>query len=152
MVAVEEVLELQEAVAEVYVDDLVQRWIVDLVRATREVDGVMVGASVRGTLALERVARAWALLGDRPYVAPDDVDRLFLPVIAHRVVFAPSFLAETRLLPAREALERFRAACLGPGSGPRGRALERSAGLTARGGPRPDATPFPPAAARPRGG
>jgi MoxR-like ATPase len=127
VVALEEVLELQEAVAEVYVDDLVQRWIVDLVRATREVDGVMVGASVRGTLALERVARAWALLGDRPYVAPDDVDRLFLPVIAHRVVFAPSFLAETRLLPAGEALERFRAACLAlapapevePWSGPR---------------------------------
>ena len=45
-----------------YVDDLIQRWIVDLVRATRELDGVAIGASVRGTLALEHAARAFALL------------------------------------------------------------------------------------------
>ena len=72
---------LFSAVEEVYVDPLLKRWIVDLVRATRELEIVQVGASVRGTLALERVARAWALLHGRPFVAPEDVEELFLPVL-----------------------------------------------------------------------
>src|SRR5687767_12851181 len=61
VVTVEEVRELQDGVADVYVDRLVQEWIVDLVRATREAPGVAIGASVRGSLALERAVRAWAL-------------------------------------------------------------------------------------------
>ena len=60
---------------DVYVDELLQRWIVDLVRATRELDAVAIGASVRGSLALERAVRAWALLHGRDYVVPDDVER-----------------------------------------------------------------------------
>ena len=58
------------AVEEVYVDTLLKRWIVDLVRATRSLDLVEVGASVRGSLALERAARAWALVHGRSFVAP----------------------------------------------------------------------------------
>ena len=56
---------LQAAVEDVYVDDLVLAWIVDLVRATRQVEGVSTGASVRGSLTLERTARSWALLQGR---------------------------------------------------------------------------------------
>jgi MoxR-like ATPase len=47
---------------------------------------VTVGASVRGSLALERAARAWALLQGRPFVEPDDVEALFEPVLEHRVL------------------------------------------------------------------
>ena len=68
---------LELAVEDTYVDDLVLRWTVELVRATREVDGVAIGASVRGSLTLERSARAWALLQGRGYVEPEDVERLF---------------------------------------------------------------------------
>ena len=57
---------------------------------------VAIGASVRGSLALERAARGWALLGERSYVVPDDVERLFVPVLMHRIVFRPAFLAEAR--------------------------------------------------------
>ena len=57
-------------------------------------DGVAIGASVRGSLALERAARAWALLDGRDYVTPVDVERLFLPVVMHRIVFTPSFVAD----------------------------------------------------------
>jgi MoxR-like ATPase len=53
---------------------------------------------VRGSITLERTARAWALLHGRTHVVPDDVDYLFLPVIAHRVLLTPSFAAETRAL------------------------------------------------------
>ena len=59
---------LHAAVRAVYVDDLLRRWIIELVRSTREVEMCTLGASVRGTLALERAARAWALLDGREYV------------------------------------------------------------------------------------
>ena len=107
-----ELSEVREAVTRVYVDALVRRWIVRLVRATREVDEVAVGASVRASLALERSARAWALLEGRSYVTPADVDRLFLPVVAHRIVFTPSFFADAREHGLEHALESFRRRCL----------------------------------------
>jgi MoxR-like ATPase len=108
VVSIEEMKELQRAVEEVYVDEIIQRWVVDLVRATRELETVAIGASVRGTLALERAARAWALLHGRGYVTPDDVEELLLPVVAHRVIFTPTFLAEARKTGWRTALAAFR--------------------------------------------
>jgi MoxR-like ATPase len=112
VVTVEEVKLLQHAVNDVYVDELVQRWIVDLVRATRQLDGVAIGASVRGSLALERAVRGWALFDGRDYVTPEDVDRLFQSVIAHRIVFTPVFLADARKFGWRAAMDGFHSACL----------------------------------------
>ena len=108
VVLVDEVKELQRAVNDVYIDELIQRWVVDLVRATRSLDSVSIGASVRGSLALERAARAWALLDERDFATPDDVERLFLPVIGHRIVFTPLFIAEARKTGWAEALAGFR--------------------------------------------
>jgi MoxR-like ATPase len=96
VIGIEDVAAIVTAVEEVYADPLLKRWIVDLVRATRELDLVAIGASVRGTLALNRTARAWALLHARRYVTPEDVERLFVPVLLHRLLFRPSFLAEIR--------------------------------------------------------
>jgi len=112
VISVEEVQELKKASQAVYVDDLIKRWIVDLVRATRQHDAVAIGSSVRGSLAIERAARGWALLSDRSYVVPDDVDQLFVPVLMHRVVFRPAFLAEARRSSWQVAAEQFRDACL----------------------------------------
>jgi len=103
---------LQAAVDDVYVDPLVERWIVDLVRATRGIPEVTIGSSVRGSLALERAARAWALLHDRAFVVPEDVLALFTPVLGHRIVLAPAFLAEARGAPREELLERIGDRCL----------------------------------------
>jgi MoxR-like ATPase len=103
---------LQEAVETVYVDELVERWIVQLVRATRELAEVTIGASVRGSLALERAARAWALLHEREFVIPEDVVALFGPVLGHRLVLAPAFLAEARGAPREELLQRVADRCL----------------------------------------
>ena len=111
VVSVEEVRELQSAVADIYVDRLVAEWIVDLVRATREVTGVAIGASVRGSLALERAVRAWALLQGRDYATPGDVERLFLTVLSHRIVFQPTVLAEARRIGWAATFDRFRADC-----------------------------------------
>ena len=103
---------LRAAVEEVYVDELVLRWIVDFVRATRNVEGVANGASVRGSLTLERTARAWALMQGRDHVIPGDVDALFLPVLGHRLLLTPSFVAETRTLGRGEALRQIKNRCL----------------------------------------
>ena len=86
----EQVRRLQRSVEHVYVDPSLRRWIVTLVSATREIEASRVGASVRGSLTLDRLARAWALLGGRHYVVPDDVEFLFPFVIEHRLILRPS--------------------------------------------------------------
>ncbi len=96
IVDVEDVATMSAAMREVFVHEAVARWIVELVRATRTLDTVAIGASVRGTLALNRAARAWAMLNGRRFVTPEDVERLFVPVLMHRLLFKPSFVAEIR--------------------------------------------------------
>ena len=95
-VDVADVATMSAAVREVFVHEAVGRWVVDLVRATRRLEMVAIGSSVRGSLALNRAARAWAMLNGRRYVTPEDVERLFLPVLMHRLLFRPSFIAEIR--------------------------------------------------------
>jgi MoxR-like ATPase len=110
-VTVSELEALQDAVEDVYIDRLLVDWLLQLVRVTRDLEGVALGGSVRATLALERAARAWALLSGRPYVVPEDVEALFLPVVGHRILFTPAYLVELRREGPVAALERFRAAC-----------------------------------------
>jgi MoxR-like ATPase len=107
-----EIHELRVAAQSVYVDDLLRRWIVGLVRSTRELEPVAIGASVRGSLALESAARSWALLQGRGYVVPADVEYLFTPVVMHRIVFRPSFLAEVRRSGWAAAAAALQAECL----------------------------------------
>src|SRR5829696_5472593 len=111
-VTLDEVRTLQLAVEDVYVDGLLDAWLIDVVRATRELDEVAIGASVRGSLALERAVRAWALLQGRDHVVPEDVERLFNPVLVHRVVFRPAFLADARKIGWDAAIDAFRAGCV----------------------------------------
>ena len=108
VLSVDELRSLEAGVEEVYVDELLLQWIVRLVRATREVDGVAIGASVRGSLMLERTARAWALLHGRDHVTPEDIDHLFLPVLGHRLVLTSAYLAENRARGRTELLEQIR--------------------------------------------
>ena len=95
-VDVADIATMSAAVRDVFVHEAVGSWVVELVRATRRLDVVAIGSSVRGSLALNRASRAWAMLNGRRYVTPDDVERLFIPVLMHRLLFRPSFLAEIR--------------------------------------------------------
>jgi MoxR-like ATPase len=106
-----EVQALRSAVETVYIDPVIRRWVIQLVRATRAADGVAIGASVRGSLALERATRAWALLSGREYVTPVDVEDLFLSIVMHRIVFTPSFVAAAREIGWSAAADRFREQC-----------------------------------------
>jgi MoxR-like ATPase len=110
-VSLDEIRMLRRAVEYVYVDGLLHHWIVGLVGATRTLEIVELGASVRGSLALERAARAWALASGRTHVEPEDIERLFLPTIAHRIIFTLAFDSGTQRQPQDEVLEHFRQLC-----------------------------------------
>ena len=84
-----EILQLQRAVKETYVDPLIKQYIVELAGATREHESVYLGASPRGSLALFRTAQAKALLEGRDFVTPDDVKELALVTLGHRIILSP---------------------------------------------------------------
>jgi MoxR-like ATPase len=85
----EELLAMQRAVERVYADTTILQYAVDLVTATRESRQVQVGSSPRGSLALLKLARARAGLEGRDFVTPDDVKRIALPALAHRIMLRP---------------------------------------------------------------
>ena len=88
--SLEEVVAMQKAVREVYVDPAVTDYIVRLVGTTRTHPDVYLGASPRGSLGLFRAGQAFAALGGRDYVIPDDIKLLAEPTIAHRLVLKTS--------------------------------------------------------------
>src|SRR5262245_18106889 len=84
-----EVLDLQRMLEDIHVDETIESYIVDLVRATREEPRVALGASPRGSLSLMKLARAEAVLHRRDFVTPDDVKAMAVPALAHRLVLRP---------------------------------------------------------------
>ncbi len=89
-------LEMQRAVESVHVDESVGRYVVELVRATRESSSVAVGSSPRGSLALLKLARCRAALRSRDFVTPDDVKALAVPALGHRLVLRPELWVQRR--------------------------------------------------------
>ncbi len=86
---VEDILALQQIVASTQVMPEVIAYAVRLVRATRETQGIALGAGTRGAISLVRVAKSFAVMQGRGYVTPDDIKRAALPVLRHRVAIAP---------------------------------------------------------------
>lgn len=72
--------------ANVYVDNSIRRYIVDIINATRTSTSVSSGVSPRGTLALLKSAQVYAAIKGRDYVTPDDIKALAVPVLAHRII------------------------------------------------------------------
>ena len=88
-----ELLEQMDMVKKVFVSEIIKKYIVDLVTATRTSSEFYLGASPRGSLALFKVSQALAFMRGRDYVIPDDIKTIASPVLAHRVILS----AETRL-------------------------------------------------------
>jgi MoxR-like ATPase len=82
----DDILQLQAAVRQVRVDPLIKQYIAAVVDATRRHEAVYLGASPRGSLALQRGSQARALLDQRDFVLPDDVKALAYPVLGHRII------------------------------------------------------------------
>jgi MoxR-like ATPase len=85
----DEVLALKQAVKQVRLSEELKRYMVDLVGATRTAKGVQLGASARASLALMKVTQALALFDGSEFVAPEHIQELAVPVIAHRMVMEP---------------------------------------------------------------
>jgi MoxR-like ATPase len=79
-------MEIQEQAMAVHIDDAVAKYLVNLVRGTREHAQVLLGASPRAAISLSRAAKASAYLRQRSYVTPDDVKSLAPYVLCHRIV------------------------------------------------------------------
>ena len=77
---------LQQEVRNVRVDDSVNEYLLDVVHATRDCEDLQVGVSIRGALSFYRACQALALIDGRDFVVPDDVKKLAVPVLSHRVV------------------------------------------------------------------
>ncbi len=86
VLSAEEILRLSEACRQVYLHPVVEDYLLELVRRTRQDDTLALGASPRGSLAMMRTAQALAALRGRNYVRPDDLQELALPVLAHRLI------------------------------------------------------------------
>lgn len=86
VLTVEELLQLQQQVKEVYVEESVKKYAVEISRRTRTHRAVYLGASPRGSLALMKTAQSYALLNNRDYVVPDDIKYVAPFVISHRLL------------------------------------------------------------------
>ncbi|RLE30279.1 magnesium chelatase [Candidatus Acetothermia bacterium] len=89
-----ELVAMRQALEEVYVDPDLLSYMAALVHRTREHPSVAVGASPRGSLALLKLSRARAALAGRDFVVPDDVKRVAVAALAHRLILSPDLWAQ----------------------------------------------------------
>ena len=82
----ETIIRLQDYVKEVHIEDNLVEYIVSIVTATRDYEGVLVGVSPRGSIALTKAACALAILNGRSYVLPDDIKYLAPFILSHRMI------------------------------------------------------------------
>ncbi len=84
------VTEMQETIKQVFVANPVKRYILGLIRQTREQNEVYLGSSPRGSLALYRAGQAKAAIEGRNYVLPDDIKALAIVILSHRIILSPT--------------------------------------------------------------
>ena len=89
VISTEDVLKCQETVRNVHVDERVRNYIVQIIRATRDHDAVILGGSPRASLALFRAAQAYAAINGFDYVLPDDIKHIAPTVLSHRLILRP---------------------------------------------------------------
>jgi MoxR-like ATPase len=114
VVSAVELLAAQAAVRNVYADDLIKEYIVELANASRHHPDVYLGVSPRGSLALYKTSRAYAALQGRDYVIPDDVKSLLEATFAHRLIISPS--ARIKNVEARAVVEQIAGSVPVPGT------------------------------------
>jgi len=96
VLSAQEILEAQSRVGNVRVDESLLDYMMAIVEATRRSEFLLLGASPRGSLALHRASQALAFYEGRDYCIPDDVKRLALPVLSHRVIVSSKYSSQHR--------------------------------------------------------
>lgn len=114
VVSQEELRAAQEAVKQIYVDDLIKEYIINLCTATREHPDVYLGASPRGSLALYRTSQALAAIRQRDYVIPDDIKYLANTTLAHRLIISPA--ARIKNIDPKEVIQDILSSVAVPGA------------------------------------
>ena len=89
VISLEEIVVLKEKVEHIHISPRLEEYIVNLAEATRDSEYIRLGVSPRGSLALHRTARAYAVLCGRDYVLPDDIKFLAPFVLTHRIIISP---------------------------------------------------------------
>ena len=89
VISAEELRQCQLAVREVHVDPKISQYILQIVHDTREHEDLALGGSPRASIALYRTSQAMAAIRGRNYVLPDDVKRVVIPVMTHRLILRP---------------------------------------------------------------
>lgn len=88
-VSIDEVIGMQDEVRKIRVTDQVKKYIVKIVGSTRDDRNTVLGISPRGSIALYKAAKAFAYIYGREYATPDDVKKIAVPVLAHRIILSP---------------------------------------------------------------
>ncbi len=86
VLSLERILAIQANVRNVHFEESLVNYLLDMVHATRDSEAMQIGVSTRGALAYYRAAQALAVVENRDHVIPDDIKRLAIPVLAHRIV------------------------------------------------------------------
>jgi len=103
VIKVAELKEAMQEIKKIYVSEGIKRYAVELTNRTRQNEDIYLGASPRGSLALFRTGQAAAALDGRDYVLPDDIKRMAVPVLAHRIIVGPA--ARLRELSAEQIVQ-----------------------------------------------
>jgi MoxR-like ATPase len=117
VVTADDVLRMTMIARSIYVADAVKQYLVDIADATRRDPDLLLGASPRATLFLQRVARTRAAVEGRHYVTPDDVKATLEPVLIHRLILRPE--AQMRGTEVEDVVAGVATAVPVPGSGVR---------------------------------
>ena len=96
----EELLEMQKAVGEVFIHVSVARYAIHIIEATRSREEVALGVSPRGNIVFLRAAQAYAAIQGRTFVTPDDIKKLALPVLGHRIILRSNMRSRTTQIEA----------------------------------------------------
>ena len=108
----DDILKIQNAVSNIYVDDAIYKYIIELVQATRTNKNVILAASPRASIALLKAASANALMNGRNYVVPQDVNILFEYVVGHRIILSPE--AKLERITSADILNEIKSAIKAP--------------------------------------
>lgn len=104
VITCQEIVELMEEVKKIHCSDPIRDYIVEIVEATRNANFIKLGVSPRGSIALYRMAKAYAFIKGRDYVVPDDVKELAPYVLAHRIILTPK--GKSLVLNEEDAIRR----------------------------------------------
>lgn len=90
IISAEDIIKIKDSfIDKIFIDDCIINYILQIVQATRNHSDIYLGASPRGSLYIHSLAKALAFIKGREYVIPDDVRRLIVPTLSHRIILKP---------------------------------------------------------------